>query len=291
MLPDLLDLRCVDALARAGRFHEAARQVALSPSAFGRRVRRAEEVLGVELFARTTRTVRLTEDGQAQLPRIRALLAAAETLTAPAEGPAPVSLTLGTRHELGLSWLMPARRMLRQALPHLTVHLRFGAADRLMEEVARQRVDAAVLSQRPARSEVMAEVLHPEHYLTVASPARLQQVPLRGPDDASDHVLVDIDPTQPLWSYVARRHGELRWASMACLGTIAAVRQAVIDGEGVATLPAYFVHDDVAEGRLVEVLADRPADPDAFRLLFRHDHPHEGLLVQVAALLRARPLV
>lgn len=287
MLPDLEDLRCVDALARAGRFHLAAEQVALSPSAFGRRVRRAEEVLGVELFARTTRSVRLTEAGARQLPRIRALLAQAEALARPSRGPRPpVALTLGTRHELGLSWLMPARAALAEALPHLTVHLRFGAADRLLEEVARQRIDAAVLSQRPPRQEVVGRALHPEAYVTVAAPGEVPQ----GSLDPARHVLVDIDPSQPLWSYVARRHGELAWASTLCLGTIAAVRAAVVAGEGVATLPAYFVADDLAAGRLVEVLTERPADPDTFRLLHRRDHVHADLLGEVAEVLRGWPL-
>ncbi len=291
MWPDLDDLRCVDALARAGRFHAAARQVALSPSAFGRRVRRAEETLGVTLFARTTRSVQLTEVGAARLPQIRALLAAAQALAAPVgRARAPVELTLGTRHELGLSWLMPARAALGEALPFLTVHLRFGSADRLLEEVSQQRIDAAVLSQRPARQAVVGRVLHREDYVTVASPARLAERPLAHGRDAVHHPLVDIDEAQPLWSYVARRHGELPWQRTLSLGTIAAVRDAVRQGEGVATLPTYFVEDDLAGGRLVRVLADRVADPDTFRLLHRRDHPHEALLAEVAEVLRGRPL-
>jgi len=185
---------------------------------------------------------------------------------------------------------MPARASLAEALPHLTVHLRFGAADRLVEEVVQQRVDAAVLSQRPSRRLLVARSLHPEAYVTVASPARLARVPLRSADDAAHHVLVDIDEGQPLWSYVARRHGELPWQRVLCLGTIAAVRAAVLAGEGVATLPAYFVSPDLEERRLVPVLPDRPADPDRFRLLLRRDHPRAALLDEVAAVLRGLPL-
>jgi len=290
MVPDLTDLRCVDALARAGAFHEAARQVALSPSAFGRRVRRAEEALGAALFARTTRSVHLTEAGARLLPRIRALLADAEALQGMV-GPAPaVHLTLGTRHELGLSWLMPARAALNVALPRTTIHLRFGAADRLREEVQQQRIDAAVLSQRPGSAGVEARTLHREDYVMVASPARLAACPLEAPAAAADHVLVDIDPGQPLFAYVARPHGELPWGSTLCLGTIAAVRAAVVSGEGVAVLPRYFASGDLADGALVEVLPELPPAADHFRLLHRRDHPRAGLLATVAEVLRAFPL-
>jgi len=262
----------------------------LSPSAFGRRVRRAEEVLGVALFARTTRSVQLTEAGMRLLPRLRALLAEAEALRE-AEGPAvPVSITLGTRHELGLSWLMPARSRLREALPHVTVHLRFGAADRLSEEVARRGIDAAVLSQRPVIAEVAAQTLHVEDYVMVASPACLARVPLGAREEAQGHTLIDIDPSQPLFGYVARPHGELPWGGMLSLGTIAAVRAAVAQGEGVAVLPRYFVGDELRSGLVVEVLPELPAERDHFRLLYRRDHARRGLLEAVAEELRGMPL-
>src|SRR5689334_25354523 len=56
-------LRCFLAAARLLNFRNASRAVALTPAAFGQRIRQLEEQLGVELFARTTRSVSLTERG------------------------------------------------------------------------------------------------------------------------------------------------------------------------------------------------------------------------------------
>src|SRR5439155_5544920 len=107
-LPDLESLACVDALARTLRFSVAARSRALSPAAFSKRVQQVEEHVGVRLFARTTRSVALTPAGIALWPRIRRLLADAKSLAdAGPAAPAPTELTVGTRHELGMSWLFP----------------------------------------------------------------------------------------------------------------------------------------------------------------------------------------
>jgi len=106
MLPDTESLRCFVEAARTLNFRAASRAVGLTPAAFGQRIKGLEEQLGVDLFVRTTRRVELTEAGLAMLSR------AQETLTAAADsvraargelGPAPVDITVGTRHELGLS--------------------------------------------------------------------------------------------------------------------------------------------------------------------------------------------
>ena len=64
MLPDLESLRCFDAAATHLNFRAAARALAMSPTAFGDRIKRLEELLGARLFERSTRRVMLTEAGQ-----------------------------------------------------------------------------------------------------------------------------------------------------------------------------------------------------------------------------------
>ena len=71
-IPSIENLRCFDAAARLLRFRAAAKAVALTPAALGHRIRQLEDELGVKLFERTTRTVRLTAEGLAVLPHARA---------------------------------------------------------------------------------------------------------------------------------------------------------------------------------------------------------------------------
>jgi len=74
------------------------------------------------------------------------------------------------------------------------------------------------------------------------------------------------------------------------MGTIAAMRELVLAGEGVAVLPAYLVAPDLAARRLVRVLPRiRPAS-DYFRLIFRADDPRRSLYAALAQTMLRAPL-
>lgn len=297
-LPDLESLACVDALARTLRFHVAAKARFLSPAAFSKRVQQVEDHVGTPLFSRTTRTVELTEAGAALLPQIRKVLDEARVLSVAAErgargaagAPTPIELTLGTRHELGMSWLMPARRALQEEMPHLTVHLRFGSTEELEHAVLTLRADAIVTSRAPSTKRLDSIPLHREDYAFVAAPRLLKRRPFSHPDEAGAHTLVDAHDDLPLFAYLRATGLPLRFAHVLVLGTIAAMRDAVLDGEGVAVLPRYFVDDDLARKRLINVLPRARLGHDFFRLVFRADEARRPLLERVARTLKSRPL-
>src|SRR5437899_8863589 len=115
-LPPIDALQCFLAASRTLNFRAAAQAMALSPAAFSDRIRHLEEHLGVRLFHRTSRSVRLTEIGLVLVPRAEHAIAASALCGAVAtgEGRKPVmDLVIGTRHELGMSWLLPALPALR----------------------------------------------------------------------------------------------------------------------------------------------------------------------------------
>lgn len=71
---DLHDLQAFVAVAERASFRQAAADLFLSQSALSRRIDKLEEALGVKLFERTTRRVRLTNVGQTFLVNVRAAL-------------------------------------------------------------------------------------------------------------------------------------------------------------------------------------------------------------------------
>ncbi len=291
MLPDLQSLRCFEAAAVQGSFRAAANAVALSPAAFSDRIRRLEEDLGVVLFQRTTRQIGLTPAGEKLLPQARVALAEARRCVELAhDGVAPpFELTLGTRFELGMSWLIPALDPLAEARPERLLHLHFGDTPHLMAALAQGRVDAVVGSMRLTKAHLSTALLHEEGYRFVGTPS----CQLRSWRDAERLALVDIGPELPLfryWQDGVPASQVWEFAQIQYMGTIGAIRARVLAGAGVAVLPDYFVEADLEAGRLVELLPEyRPAS-DWFRLVWRSGHARERELRELAESLRALPL-
>ncbi len=294
--PSLDNLRCFLAAARLLRFAKAAKSVALTPAAFGQRIKQLEDQLGVPLFARTTRTVRLTEAGLALLPHAERCLAIADEGVRAARGesgPAPLELTLGTRHELGLSWILPQLGPLSAQLPWVRIHLYFGSADDLHRKVSALEIDAAVTSSPYTDRALDAVRLHREDYVLVGAASLLARAPLSRTEHAAGHVLVDISPELPLFRYWREAPGasdRLRFGGHAYLGTIAAIHDRVRGEGGVAVLPEYLVRKDLAHGKLRRLFPKVALRHDHFRLVFRADAPRRALLETLAGALAKAPL-
>jgi LysR family glycine cleavage system transcriptional activator len=290
---DLDSLRHFELAATTLNFRAAAGRAHLSPAAFSERIRGLEEALGVRLFERTTRSVRLTPAGERLLPYARASVAAADALQRAANDVREEwEITLGTRYELGLSWLTPALDLLAENDATRTVHLHVGDAPALVEAVRHGRIDAMVSSVRLDAEELVSVLLHPEAYRFVAAPAAVHDAPFHGAEDAARHTLLDLTPGLPLFRYLLDRVGGPVWpfARRAYLGGIGAVRARALGGRGVAVLPAYFVQADLDAGTLVELLPAVRPEADAFRLTWRSGHPRAEALLRLAEELRAIPL-
>jgi len=191
VLPPLDALRCFVEAARLLNFRAASRAVALTPAALGQRIRQLEQIVGQELFTRTTRRVVLTEAGRALLPHARDTLAAAERCLKAGRGelaPEPQELVLGTRHELGMSWLVPLLPRLRARHPGVTFHLYFGSGADLLARVRSLDVHAAIGSMRVADPRIVTLPLHPERYVLVGSPRLLAREVWVQPDPRVDRL-------------------------------------------------------------------------------------------------------
>lgn len=295
-LPDIDSLRCFVAAAERQHFRLAARTVGISPAAFSDRIRRLESSMGTALFDRTTRSVALTLAGERLLPEARRCIAAAtaclESVT-DLDRPTRYSLTIGTRFELGLSWLVPSIDLLQARQPERTIHLTFAQSSDLMTRLRGSEIDAFVSSIRLTGRGLSYAVLHEEAYVFVATPRLLKAAPITCGPDAVRHTLVDVDASLPLFRYLLDGLGEADdwpFSRVEHMGTIAAIRARVIAGRGVAVLPRYFVQPDLDEGRLACILPDVEIPTDVFRLIWRDTSPHAPRLRLLAEELQAIPL-
>lgn len=293
MLPSLDSLRCFVAAARLLRFRAAAKSLALTPAAFGQRVRQLEDLLGASLFERTTRKVTLTGAGLRLLPVAeRALTAAADCARAvQGEGGLPeAEITLGTRHELGLSFIVPQLDRIAKRHPTLRMHLYFGSGPDLVLRVRTMEIDCAVTSTRFTDPRLDEIRLHREDYVLVGARSLLEKTPLRKPEHAAAHTLLDISAELPLFRYLRDAGADLRFGRVLRLGTIAAIRARALEGAGVAVLPLYFVKTDLRKKTLVRALPKIEPAHDYFRLLFRGDDPRRVVYEALAKALSEEPL-
>ncbi len=291
-LPSLENLRCFEAAARTGSFRAAAKLIALTPAAFGQRIRQLEERLGAPLFVRTTRSLRLTSAGQLLLPQARKVLIEAGECARLVRDEAPVSaLTVGTRFELGLSWLLPLLPILARA--RFQTDLYFGSGPDIFARLVAGKLDCAVSSARLPDPSFESEVIQEERYVFVGGAQLLEKRPFRRRRDAQRHRLLDVDAELPLYRYLRDApglRGPMDFADHRYVGLGEAVKRQVLDGEGVAVLPEYMIETELGDGRLVPLLRSVELLRDHFRLVFRSGDLRRERFAELAQVLRAHPI-
>lgn len=289
--PSIDNLRCFVAAAKHLNFRRAAGEMHLTAAALGQRIAQLEAQTGAPLFVRTTRKVELTEAGLALLPRAIAALEAAAACLQVDDAPHAFEMTVATRFELGLSWLVPAVMAWTQMHPDVRVHLYVGAGTDILDRLAAGLVDGVITSAAVARREWTSEFLHEETYAFVAAASLLARVPFASPHDARHHTLLDVDASLPLTRYLASAGGQ-RWdfGDVQLCGMGEAMRRFCLEERGCCVLPRYMIHEDLASGVLQEPFPALGMLSDSFRLIYpQHSAVARGLR-QFAEFLRARPL-
>ena len=153
--PDLRQLRYFIAVAEEKHFGRAATRLSMTQPPLSQAIRALEETLGVELFARTKRSVELTQVGADLLPEVRRLLASAESLR-----PLAQSLARGEAGVLSLAFVSTADYGLLPSLlrdfgarhPRVRLQLTEATSDVQIDELVAGRIDAGlVIAPLPPR--------------------------------------------------------------------------------------------------------------------------------------------
>jgi DNA-binding transcriptional LysR family regulator len=146
---NLRQLRYAVALAEAQSFTKAASNEYVVQSALSQQLRKLEDELGVALFERTTRSVALTPAGEALLPLMHQVLAGVDQIKFDAQA---LSGTVAGRLTVGMMEV-PSESLDVAALmatfharyPEVSVTLRSGGSDLLIEAVRDRKLDVAVV--------------------------------------------------------------------------------------------------------------------------------------------------
>lgn len=143
-LPDLdLDLlRCFLAVAESGGFTSAARRLNLSQSAVSLKIQRLESLLGRLLFTRTSRSLKLTPEGEILLDYARRLLALNQEMIQRVSQPAVGGmLRLGVIQQFGQEFLPQLLSQFKKAHPGVRLCVEVGMSADLLLAMEEGRFD------------------------------------------------------------------------------------------------------------------------------------------------------
>lgn len=293
---DRLDtMRAFVAVANAGSFAAAARQLRLSPSQVTRAIAELEAHLGLTLLHRSTRVVSLTDRGRIHLDSCLALLddlAAAEAKVRGQDAAPRGQLTVTAPLVFGRLHVLAIVTGLIAAHPALSVRLLLSDRDAHLVE---EGIDVAVRIGALADSSLVATRLGSICRATVASPAYLARrgVP-RQPADLAGHDIIAFDTLNASneWQY---RGASVRVAPRLVVNGADACIAAAEAGAGIIRTLSYQVREAVAAGRLVLLLPDFTPDPVPVSLLYpqrRYASPNVAAFAAAArAYFRRQPLV
>lgn len=264
MIDRLNGLAAFVAAVEAGGFAPAGKRLGLTRSAVGKAVARLEARLGVRLMHRTTRRLRLTEDGERFYERALRALAEIEAAEASLEtGRAePAGLLKVTAPALlGRRCVAPVLTELAREQPRLSIEVSFfdRPAD-LIEEGFDLAIRTGPL---PDGAGLMARRLAGLRAIVCAAPAYLEA---RGRpasiDDLGGHdvLFYHRNGWDKRWPGLDARAatGEAAYASRLRFDDLEAIADAAAAGMGIAWLPSFLVADRARAGALERILADAP---------------------------------
>jgi len=288
---DRLDcIRIFHKVADYQSFSEAARQLHISTTAASRAVTELEELMGVQLMRRTTRSVRLTAHGTHYLERTRRPLFELDEAARAArgEGSSPRgSLVVTSPVMFGRSHVMPIVTGLLREHPELSVRLIL--IDRVVPLVE-EGVDIAVRIAHLPDSNLRALPIASVSQFLVASPGYLARrgIP-RVVDDLASHDLIAFDTVR--LNAQLRRGGSRETLEPRLLtNNIDASIEAAMQGLGIARLFSYHISHQLAEGKLVRVLANKDDEEIPVNLVYQGDrHQSSSVRAFFAAAQAAFP--
>ncbi len=286
---DIADISAFVMVAEAGSFTKAAQQMGISQSALSQIVRRLEERLDVRLLARTTRSVAPTAAGERLVARMAPVLRDLESgMTELIETRARPGghIRLTCVEHAARTVVAPALARLLPDYPDLTVEV---IVDYGIVDVVADRFDAGIRLGAQVEKDMIAVRISPDvDMAVVASPAYLGRHGYpKTPDALIEHRCIGLrlpsSATLYAWRFFHRgKDTRVRVSGPVIFNTLDMMHHAAIDGLGLAMLPMNIVSEDLAAGRLQQVLAKETAPLPAYHLYYpnrRHASPAFRLLV------------
>lgn len=276
-MPSLTAMRAFEAAGRHECFTKAAHELSVTQSAISRQIKLLEDQLGIKVFVRKGRNVKLSPEGrelhEVVVDAFGRLADGARTARHHNSG---TSLIVCLDPVFAVKWFAP--RLVSLIKAHPEIDLRLSTAHQGLDP-RDENFDAAILYSEVGWSNVESEELFREEVFPVCSPdVAFGEQPLKIPSDLETKTLLhgSLREDWRLWLREANcpridPSGGLRFSDEAAL------IQAAISGAGVALGRSLLVANDLASNNLVEPFNIRMDSSQSIQFIVpgsRPAHPH-----------------
>lgn len=263
MRRDFNDLLAFVTVAREGSFTRAAGVLGVSQSALSHTIRGLEARLGIRLLTRTTRSVSTTEAGERLMttvaPRMDEIEAEMAALSEFRDRPAG-TIRITTAEHAANCILWPKLRPFIARYPDIKVEV---TIDYGLTDIVAERYDVGVRLGDQVAKDMIAVRISPDITMAViASPGYFATRPVpKTPHELVLHNCINLRLTTSgaIYAWEFEQDGKalnVRTEGQLTFNSTTPRLRAALDGLGLAIVPADMARDDIAAGRLIQVLAD-----------------------------------
>jgi DNA-binding transcriptional LysR family regulator len=259
-------------IAERGSFTRAADDLQIPRATVTNLMKRMEERLGARLLERTTRTVRLTHDGEAFYRRCVRLVADMEEAEGSFHDVAPKGLLrVNVQGTLAKHFVMPALPDFVAQYPGIELHI--GEDDRLVDLV-REGIDCVLRAGTLQDSSMVGRRVASLPQVTVASPAYLAQfgepATLQALEShrAVNYISSGSGRALPMEFTVDGEVIEMQLPSIVSVTGADLYTCSAVAGLGMVQVPRYRVAGELSAGTLKVVLGDFPPPPMPVSVLY-----------------------
>ncbi len=274
-LPPFPALRAFEAAARHDSFTAAANELHVTHGAISRQVAAFEAWVGVQVFHRIGKRVRLTDDGRRYLATVQAAFDSIALATSQLRDTGVVHvLRVNALPTFAMKWLLPRLNQFQRKMPN--VELRLSTSNAPVEML--EGYDVAVRRGPAHWPNCVSGHFLGESELPVCSPALLQRSPIKVADDLARHVLLHSDTRPGRVAQLA--DGGWREGEMPQEAVVRSLLSGVASRGGWTRRCARAVPmlaDELASGRLVMPLDGPRIDARGYWWVARREVAHAPL--------------
>ena len=277
-LPPFLALRAFEAAARHESFTAAANELHVTHGAISRQVAAFEAWVGVQVFHRIGKRVRLTDDGRRYLATVQAAFDSIALATNQLRDSGVVHvLRINALPTFAMKWLLPRLNQFQRKMPNVELRLSTSSVPFEMLE----GYDVAVRRGPEHWPNCVSGHFLGESELPVCSPALLQRLPIKVADDLARHVLLHSDTRPDAWrNWLTAAGVKAKCRKKQSFDHFYLALQAAVDGLGVALGPLPMLADELASGRLVMPLDAPRTDARGYWWVARREVAHAPVVEQ-----------